>query len=159
MSDRRPDAVEIGEAGPEDLAAIHRLQRLAYRSEAALLGDFTIPPLRERLEEIQRQFAAGTVFLAARAGSEVIGSVRGRAAEGTFHIGKLMVHPDWQGAGIGRRLLAALENRSPCRRLELFTSDKSGRNLSLYERAGYVRFREEAAGPGWRLVFLEKTRS
>lgn len=144
-----------------DLEEILRLQYLAYQSEARLLNNFSIPPLRENLEDLVRQFEAGMVFLkAVDTDGDLVGSVRARAAQGTAYVGKLMVHPQHQGKGLGTRLLAALESAMgsivPQARYELFTSTQSLRNLRLYERAGYRPFREEEPEPGLRLVFLEK---
>lgn len=87
-----------------------------------------------------------------------MGSVRARMSKETAHVGKLMVLPQLQGRGIGRLLLAHIEDLCPQPRLELFTSAKSLRNLEFYERAGYVRFKEEEPQPGLRLAYLEKIR-
>lgn len=49
--------------------------------------------------------------------------------------------PDRQGAGIGRHLLAAIEQAAPAgvRVFALFTGPRSSRNVAMYERAGYRR--------------------
>lgn len=161
MTDESADASAIrilpAEAG--DLRAILELQYLAYQSEAKLLNNPAIPPLRETLPELEWQHGVGLILKAVDTAGAIVGSVRGRTADGTLHVGKLMVRPDLQGRGIGRRLLAEIEARLPTPRCELFTSDKSAGNLSLYEALGYRRFREEAAAPGLRLVYLEKHRT
>ena len=140
----------------DDLEEILNLQYLAYQSEALLLNDYSIPPLKETLAEIQAQYRTGVFLKAVTAGGDIVGSVRGQVRDGTLHIGKLMVHPDFQGRGVGRRLLAEIESRCPQLRCELFTSDKSERNLALYERVGYVRFSERCISPDLRFVYLEK---
>jgi hypothetical protein len=43
-------------------------------------------------------------------------------------------------------------------RYELFTGYRSERNLHLYHKLGYTRFREETISPQLRFVFLEKQR-
>ena len=144
-----------------DLEEILRLQYLAYQSEARLLNNFSIPPLRENLEDLVRQFEAGMVFLkAVDTDGALVGSVRARVEQSRVYVGKLMVHPQRRGKGLGTRLLAALESAMgamvPMARYELFTSTQSLRNLRLYERTGYRPFREEEPEPGLRLVFLEK---
>ncbi len=55
-------------------------------------------------------------------------------------IGRLMVAPDLAGRGLGRFLLAWIEERIPddIRRLVLFTGAKSARNLRIYTGAGYA---------------------
>ena len=144
-----------------DLERILALQYLAYQSEARLLNNFAIPPLRENVEDLLRQFEGGVVFLkAADEDATLVGSVRARLDQNTVHIGKLMVHPDRQGRGVGTQLLAAVESvmakTCPQARYELFTSSQSLRNVRLYVRAGYRPVREEEAAPGLRLIFLEK---
>ena len=103
--------MRIVRAERPDLEEILRLQYLAYQSEARLLNNFSIPPLREHLEDLVRQFEAGMVFLkAVDTDGDLVGSVRAHAAQGTVYVGKLMVHPQHQGKGLGTRLLAALES-------------------------------------------------
>ena len=149
------DRMTIQKAGLEDMEAVLRLQYAAYQSEAQLHGDFTIQPLRQTLEETVEEYHKSVILKAVQDG-EIIGSVRAHADEHTAYIGKLMVHPDHQGQGLGKRLLAAIEQAFPGKRYELFTSCKSDRNLYIYEAAGYTRFREETDPAGIRFVYLEK---
>ena len=153
-----PDATNILRAERDDLSAILTLQLLAYQSEAKLLNDFTIPPLRETLDDVRRQFAGGIILKAITPSGDVIGSVRGTVNEGTLHIGKLMVHPEHQGKGLGGRLLREIEKYSPQPRYEFFTSTKSARNISLYEKNGYVQYFTKELTPEIQLVYLEKHR-
>jgi ribosomal protein S18 acetylase RimI-like enzyme len=150
----KPITMEPAQAG--DAAEILTLQKLAYRSEAELNKDFTIPPLTQTLEEIEAEFGR-MLFLKATANGCIIGSVRAEEREGTCYIGRLIVHPDCQNRGIGRRLLAALEARfSRAARYELYTSERSARNLYLYQKQGYTIFRREPLSGRVTLVYLEK---
>ncbi len=149
----------IARAAAADAAAIHALQRLAYRSEAELCGDWTIPPLVEPLAATEQAIAA-TVVLKATVAGRIVGSVRGRMADAICHVGRLIVHPDTQGHGLGTRLMLALEDALPqARRFELFTSDRSERNLHLYAKLGYTACRTEPLSPQVNLIFLEKRRA
>ena len=147
--------IQIEKAIETDLNEILNLQRLAYQSEAILLNNFSIPPLMQTLEEVQQEFAHG-VFLKAVIDGQIIGSVRGYIQDGTLHIGKLIVHPEYRGKGIGTQLLQAIEDACPDCRYELFTSAKSEKNIRLYERQGYCRFAEKQVNPELRFVYLEK---
>ena len=138
-----------------DLPAILSLQYLAYQSEAVLLQNFSIPPLKQTLAELEAEFASG-IILKAEENGEIIGSVRAKQENGSLLIGKLIVHPAHQGKGIGTQLLYAVEQAAPAPRYELFTSSKSEKNIRLYERAGYVRFAEKEAGAGITFVYIEK---
>jgi GNAT superfamily N-acetyltransferase len=79
--------------------------------------------------------------------------------EETCFIGRLIVHPDFQNQGIGTRLLNEIEQTfSQAKRFELFTGNKSERNLYLYQKQGYKPFETEMITEDLRLVFLEKRR-
>lgn len=149
-------SVEILEATAADATEILALQKLAYLSEAELYGDFNIPPLTQTLDEIRAEFAK-RIFLKAVEDGSIIGSVQGFRIAGTCFVGRLMVHPERQGKGIGTRLMAAIEAAFPdAERFELFTGHRSFANIRLYERVGYRIFRTEKVSPALSLVFMEK---
>lgn len=147
----------ITKAAYDDLAEILQLQYLAYLSEAVLHNNFSIPPLRQNLTEIQDEYRKGIFLKACDANGTIVGSVRGHSRDGTLFIGKLMVHPEHQGAGLGSSLLLAMENTQPKLRYELFTSKASVRNLRLYQRQGYREFMEKEIAPGLTFIYLYKT--
>jgi ribosomal protein S18 acetylase RimI-like enzyme len=148
--------VAIAPARVDEAGQILKLQRLSYRTEAALYDDWTLPPLTQTLRELLEQFDDHTI-LAARLGDEVVGSVRARLEDGTCYVGRLVVHPRLQRRGLGTRLMREIEASFPAAgRYELFTGHLSEGNLRLYRRLGYQEFREEAISPSLRLVFLEK---
>jgi len=145
----------IEDAAFNDLKEILELQYLAYQSEAILNSDFSIPPLLQILEEVQQEFHSGKILKAVADGT-IIGSVRGRVQNNTLLIGKLIVHPNLQGKGIGTKLLQAIERAYPTLSYELFTSNKSEKNLRLYEHQGYKRFMEKQISPDLTFIYLEK---
>lgn len=146
----------IETATAADAADILALQKLAYQSEAELYDDFTIPPLTQTLDEITAEFGR-RVFLKAAGGRKIIGSVQGFQVGGTCYVGRLIVHPERQGEGVGTRLMAAIEAAfADVERFELFTGHKSVANIRLYKRFGYRVFRTEAVTPALSLVFMEK---
>jgi len=150
-----PDKIEILESLEADAAEILCLQYAAYQSEAELNNDFTIQPLMQTPDELIAEYRKGVILKAVRNG-EIVGSVRAYAEGDTVYIGKLMVRPDCQGKGLGKRLLAAMESKLSKKRFELFTSGKSERNLYLYEKAGYKRFKEGTDKSGITFVYFEK---
>lgn len=152
---KRTDVI-IERANVENAGEILDLQKLAYQSEAALYDDDTIPPLTQTLEEITADFER-QLFLKASVDGRIIGSVRAYEREGTCCIGRLIVHPGFQNQGVGTRLLNEIERAFvQARRYELFTGDKSERNLYLYQKLGYQPFRTAMVTEELGLVFLEK---
>ncbi len=153
-----PYTILIEPAVLSDAPAILDLQKLAYQSEAALYDDYTIPPLMQRLEGIKDDFLRQTILKAAMDG-RIIGSVRGHMAEGTCYIGRLIVDPAFQNRGVGTRLMHAIEQCFPqASRYELFTGERSKRNLYLYRKLGYRLIRKGRGTEKVTHVFLEKLR-
>ena len=149
-------APRILSALPADAEELLALQRLAYRSEAELYGDWNIPPLTQTLAELRGAFAALTILKAVE-DAAIVGSVRAGLEGGVCRIGRLMVRPDRQRRGLGAALLAAIEARFPqAARFALFTGCESAGNLRLSARCGYLETARSAAGPGPELIFLEK---
>ena len=139
-----------------DLVLLLVLQYLAYKSEAELLNDYTIQLLKETLEELEQEFRNGIILKAINNEGHSIGSVRGHIEGNTLLVGKLIVYPEYQGKGIGTQLLMEIEKVCSQQRYGLYTSDKSIKNIRLYEKMGYVKFKEKDIFPDLRLVCLEK---
>ena len=136
--------VTIRSAVPADAGEILTVQRAAWVTEARLNGTTELPPLTQTLAELEAEFETYRALVAVE-GHRIVGIVRARQEGPVWHIGRLGVVPDRQGAGIGPRLLAAIEAAAPpdVQVLALFTGPKSLRNVALYERFGYRRVRSD----------------
>lgn len=146
----------IKRASAEDLKEILDLQKLAYMSEAEIYEDYSIPPLTQTVEQIQADFD-DQLFLKASVDGRIVGSVRAHAEGDTCHIGRLIVHPDFQNRGIGTRLMTEIEGRFyRARRFQLFTGHWSERNLRFYRSLGYAPSETKAIADRLTLVFMEK---
>jgi ribosomal protein S18 acetylase RimI-like enzyme len=149
--------MKIIRANIKDLPKILDLQYLAYESEAILLNDYNIQPLKQTLDETKKEFNNGIVLKAIDEDNNIIGSIRSSLKNKTLFVAKLMVHPEHQNKGIGRALLYEIEKYSDFERAELYTSSKSTKNLNLYEQVGYRKFKEEeTAAKDYKFVYMEK---
>jgi len=146
--------ISIAQSG--DLDEILTLQKIAYKSEAEIHDDFSIPPLHQTIDEVKEEFKH-QLFLKAVEDGKIIGSVRAYEKDGTCFIGKLIVHPSFQNQGIGTTLLLDIEDRyDGAVRFELFTGYKSKKNLYLYEKRGYRKFKSTKVSDRLTLIYLEK---
>jgi ribosomal protein S18 acetylase RimI-like enzyme len=146
----------IDRASVDESEEILALQKIAYVSEAEIINDFSIPPLRQTMGEILSEFKH-QVFLKVTLEQKIVGSVRCYLEGETCHIGKLIVHPRHQNLKIGTRLLLAAEQHFPnARRFELFTGQKSAKNLHIYRKNSYRIFKNQRISDRLTLVFLEK---
>ncbi|MCL1845049.1 MAG: GNAT family N-acetyltransferase [Defluviitaleaceae bacterium] len=152
----KPEKMTIERAERADLKRILELQYLAYQSEAKLLDNFEIPPLKQTLAEAEQEYLKGHFLKAVDENGNIIGSVRACTEGETTYIGKLIVRPEIQGRGIGTSLMSEIEKECCATRFEIFTSTKSVRTISLYEHLGYVKFKEQEISDKLSLVFLEK---
>jgi ribosomal protein S18 acetylase RimI-like enzyme len=149
--------VKISAASEVDAGEVLTVQRAAYVSEAQLYDNPHLSALTESLASVRAAIAA-EIVLVARSGARIVGAVRGRIDGTVCHVGRLVVAPDMQGMGLGRRLLLAVEERAPAsvRTFALFTGHRSASNLGLYRKLGYEQVREERVADTLSLLHLEK---
>jgi len=149
----------IERATVADAEEVLSLQKLAYRSEAEIYDDFTIPPLLQTLEEIKKDFENQTI-LKATLDEKIRGSVRAFIKEGTCYVGRLIVHPDFQNRGMGKELMKKIEEIfMEAQRFELFTGHRSEKNLYLYQKLGYKISKTVNVHDRLNIVYLEKRKS
>ena len=148
--------MKIVPAQREDMPEILQLQKLCYLNEAEIYNVYNIPPLTQTLEEIIRDFSR-QFFLKAVIDNRIIGSVRAYQKDETCHIGRLIVHPDYQNLGIGTKLMKEIEALfKDTKRFELFTGYRSSKNLYLYQKLGYTPFKTEEIHARLKLLYLQK---
>lgn len=147
----------ITEAALRDAPLILALQREAYQGEARLHDEFGIAPLRQTLEELEREMGPKVVLKAVAEDGGIVGSVRAWEKDGTCMIERVIVAPALQGRGIGTSLMREVEARfAGAARFELFTGHKSARNLRFYAKLGYREFRRQRVSDKLTLVHLVK---
>jgi GNAT superfamily N-acetyltransferase len=150
--------MQITKACFDDLEMILDLQKLCYTETAKRYNDFHIPPLLQTQDEIESEFKDNTI-LKAVANDLIVGSVRAFERNETCYIGRLIVHPDFQNQGIGKKIMTEIENcYSHINRFELFTGFRDEKNQYLYDKLGYKVFKKEQINDDLVFVYLEKLR-
>ncbi len=147
------DDVVLRHVEPADAGEVLTLQRACWLQEQQANPGVPIPALEETLDDVRSWVSRDTV-LVARAHGRLVGVVRASQHDQTWHIGRLMVAPDLQGSGLGRRLLAEIEAAAPAEATSyaLFTGAGSKRNQRLYKKAGY----RVTGSPSPGVVSMEK---
>ncbi len=143
-----------------DAGEILTLQRAAYATTAQLYRDPFLPPLLETCQEVAEAIRSDIV-LAAVDGHRIVGSARVRIEGSVGHMGRLVVAPDRAGAGLGVRLIKALQDHAPpsVRRFELFTGALSTRHIALYWLLGFEEFDRRCSDEGIELVYMARDRT
>ena len=146
-AERRPDLVhrsvlldglEVRRVEPADAGELLTLQRACWVQEQQVNPRVEIDALTESLDDVRTWISEG-LTLVLRSEGRLVGAVRGRLHGTAWDIGRLMVAPDLQGRGLGRMLLARMEDAAPAEATsyELFTGAGSLRNQRTYKKAGY----------------------
>lgn len=148
--------MEICKAKKDDLPEILALQHLAFQSEVKLFKNKEDLPLKQTLDELADELDNGVILKLVSDDNAIIGSVRAKTKDGTTHIGKLMVHPDYRCRGLGSKLLTEIENCFPETRYELFTATKSVNNIRLYQKRGYEIFDQKEINDELVFVYMQK---
>jgi tRNA (guanine37-N1)-methyltransferase len=154
---RRPDLLHpsrlIGVGGEErewrtavraDAGELLMLQRTCWVQEALANDMWDVPALHESLTQVTDDLTVWTTFVLRSAG-RLVGSVRGKLDGQEWLVGRLMVAPDLQGAGLGRWMLERIQEAAPpeARMMGLITGARSEDNLRMYRRAGFRPLREQ----------------
>lgn len=150
------EKTEINLAELTDLDKILELQKEAYVQEAEIYNDFNIQPLTQDIDSLKLEWQKGIVIKAVKNG-QIIGSVRAELVNDICKIGKLIVNPDFQNQGIGKKLMTTIEMLfNNCSAYELFTGNKSEKNLTLYRKLGYKDCKTEQIDNDLKLIYLQK---
>jgi len=136
--------LRIVSAVDADAAELSVLTRACWVQEAIANETFEIPALSESLDQVRADLATWDTYIV-RDGARLVASVRGQLVDDgegrpVWEIGRLMVAPDMQGAGLGRRLLEHIQAVAPshAQSFSLFTGIRSIRNHEIYQTAGFV---------------------
>ena len=150
--------IRIELATMDDVPALLDLQLKAYRLQCEEYGWVEESPMTESLEQVREEFERCTTLKVGDEDGRIIGSVRGyyNSDDDSLYIGRLMVLPEYQQRGIGRRLLREIHLRVPHRRAWLCTCRQLVFTYKFYLQEGFKPFRIEEAGPRLTWIYMER---
>lgn len=149
------DGASVHPMVPADAGELLTLQRACWSTELLANPGVEVPALTETLDDVSAWVDEYRVVVARR-GERLVAAGRGRLHDGVWEVSRLMVAPDLQGQGLGRRMLQRVEELAPreVTGFRLFTGARSAGNIRMYRKAGY----RIAAEPVDGLVVLDKRR-
>ena len=138
--------MELRQATAADAGAIRELTRQAYAKWVPLIGREPKPMTADYDEAVARHrfdllYVDGTL-------AALIETIR---EADHLLVENLAVSPDFQGRGLGRKLMAhaeTLAHELGYREIRLYTNQRFAGNIALYRRLGYHIDREEALPVG-----------
>lgn len=150
-------ANNIGRVEERDLHAVLSLQKAAFMEVAKQMDNYGIPPLLQTIQDVRNDFDTCIILKYTSSENQLVGSIRGNVYGGnSCHIGKLVVHPDFQNQGVGKALMYEIEKYfTSCRKFTLFTGEETPNTLYLYTKVGYhVVYKKKI--DGINLIYMEK---
>ena len=139
---------------PRDAEAVSALIQRTMRESNS--RDYPLDRLQPLIDyfspEKVRRLGQERVCLVAEANRQLIGTAALEGAE----LATFFVLPEYQGQGIGRRLLAAIEELARTQGLTHITVDASITGAAFYARMGYLRTGVEREGTAGMQIGMEK---
>lgn len=146
--------IELRAAEQSEAAEIRGVVRAAYAKWVPVIGREPLP-MQTDYEQALRDHQ----FVVAVGASGIIGLIETLRREAHVWIENVAVVPEWQGRGIGQRLVAHAEGRAiaaACFETRLVTNGAFEANLMLYAKLGYVVDRQEAFMNGTAVYMSKK---
>lgn len=119
------------------------IQKAAYAVEAGLMGFDAIPPLHERVTEVQAR--RDLTWIAAFNNDTIVGIIAWFDHGDSLEIDRLAVDPAWSRRGYGRELVRALRRTLVT---EVSTGSLNYPAVALYEGEGFRQVGTTEVAPG-----------
>lgn len=130
--------MDIKLAVANDIPEIIAVQKLAFYDVAKYYGNYRLGPLQVTIKDLEKTFKDYTYFKAV-INNNIVGSVRAKKVKNQCKLENLIVHPSYQNSGIGKKLMASLEdNFKNCKKVSLFTGKDTPKNMEFYQSLGYI---------------------
>ncbi len=148
------DNPRIRKAQPSDAADMKRCVEAAYRHYIACIGK-PPGPMLDDYTEVARKHQA---FVAELDG-HVVGVLVLILQDDGILLDNVAVPPEYQGRGIGRKLMEFAESETRNQRfthLDLYTHESMTENIEMYKRLGYIET-ERRTVKGYQRVYMRKS--
>ena len=151
-----PSELIICRANQTDFPEILAIQKKAFLSEAEFYQNFNIQPMTQTLEEMKTE-CREKIVLKAIVNGQIVGSIRANTTEDICMVNKLVVLPEFQKRGIGKKLLQEIEIYfTDVDKFKLQTGAFSESNIGLYTKTGYQIVGRSMFEGGVEAVVMEK---
>ena len=144
----------IRPARPADVPAIAAIARLAYSHYVPRIGLEPLP----MVDDYDRRVADGQAWVLEQ-DREIVGILVLEEQADDFLLDNVAVHPDHQGQGHGRTLIAFAEAHARSRgwpSIWLYTNVRMTENIALYQALGFVETGRDTYA-GRHRVHMRKT--
>ncbi|MGW6022809.1 GNAT family N-acetyltransferase [Streptomyces sp. NPDC055099] len=141
--EHREDPTAVRLAVAADVPAVKAVTDAAYHPYIERIGVVPVPMEADHAADV----AAGRVFVT---GDPVVGLLVLVPHEDHLFLDSIAVHPEAAGQGVGRRLLAFVDERARSLGLaevRLYTNAMMWENQKLYPRYGYEMVERRVDGP------------
>jgi GNAT superfamily N-acetyltransferase len=148
-------SIVIRHAHPDDGPDLREIERLAGARFAEVGLGSVAEAEPASVEALTRYARAGRSWVALNADDRPVGYAVADIVDGHAHLEQVSVHPDHQGAGIGRALIERVRTwaeESGRAALTLSTFATVPWNGPLYAHLGFVAIPENEIGPELRAV-------
>lgn len=150
MTQESPTAVRLATAA--DVPAVKAVTDAAYHPYIERIGVVPVPMEADHAADV----AAGRVFVT---GDPVVGVLVLVPHEDHLFLDSIAVHPEAAGQGVGRRLLAFVDERARSLGLpevRLYTNALMWENQKIYPRYGYEMVERRVDGPYDRFHYRKR---
>jgi diamine N-acetyltransferase len=148
MSTLESEAIEIAPAGEEHLPGIAALAAVIWRAcYPGIISEAQIDYMLARMyafKTLRSEIRSQNIVYQRLLNRDVLvgfGSYGPAAQQRTFKLHRLYLHPDFQGRGLGSRLLCHCEEqirKLGARRLVLHVNKRNAKAISAYRRNGFT---------------------
>jgi putative acetyltransferase len=146
--------VVIREFAPPDGEAVSALIRHTMRVSNS--HDYPLARLQPLIDYFSpdkvRRLNQERLCLVAEVEEQLVGTIGLERTE----LVTFFVHPDYQGMGVGRQLLAAIEQRARALGISILMVDSSLTGAAFYARMGYERTGVEFEGTAGTQIGMQK---